>query len=161
MGLFRLWAGAKVNAELPVKVTASVRFPTPTAALLGSKSVEGALAAMTQYGQHREVALAALTTTTHAVKSLRAEFAQSSGFWVDAFQANPLLAMPETQPPFVQKALLAKPTTEAARQVAPLVARLRRGLERNPSVDPKAYVDLKSLRDAVSDGSWVGRLLRL
>lgn len=157
----RFWARKPPVPSVQGTGTTSVaRYGSAKAALAGCDSVDGALAAMTQFGHDRGVALAALRTTTHAAARVPQSLARSSEFWVEAFRSNPLLAMPETQPPFLRKALVAKPTTEAERGVQAVVTKLRAAIERRGTAELTSHHNLPSLQQAVDAGGWLARFRR-
>ena len=141
---FRLPKASVIDVEF-----ATGRFSTSADAILATGTLEGASTAMLQFGFEPKVALAALTRSTHVVRDLPAALRQDSTFWVDAFKANPLLAMPETQPVFVRRIMVSRPTTQAEKAVAGQVGSLRSGLSRFSDLKPTDFHDLGTLQAAI------------
>jgi len=151
MGLFSSFRLSARPAVIEVDL-ATGRFAGAADAIRATSTVEGASAAMVQFGYEPKVALAALTRDTRTVRSLPANLGKDSAFWVDAFKANPLLAMlamPETQPAFVRKIMVAKPTTAAEQAVSGQVGSLRKDLGRFSDLKPTDFHDLATLQAAV------------
>lgn len=125
-------------------------FANPTDALRAAKtSGAGALKAMTEFGVRRDVALAALSTTRHAARSLPLAFLRDNEFVRDALRANPLLLLEIPKLPSYLKPLLArKNLAEQAvlAQVDALTARLN-NLSRPmlQKINPEAFDNVVTL----------------